>query len=250
MPGWLSLRRASSRTAGCAAPLLTLPILAPLLLAPLLLAGALAACGGDGEAPPKKSEVEAAGEAGGAEPGAAQGPEFKSPAPPPPAPALNVYAEECLAGELPTTEAEMRSLSTSCMEHLLETLRAAIGAGEVPQAEVGPRLDEAEVAVRHLGIDVSNGDRPARVRKAALSLVELAASIGEVVPGASSGQFAGGETEREARAAAEAIDPETPLTQQPAALSRFLRTADGQVRPLVRHLSRPPAGNGEGGPSA
>ena len=184
-------------------------------------------------------------------PGAADGadaPEFESPQPPPPAPALNAYTEECLAGELPAEDAELRRLSATCMEHLLETLRAAIGAGEVPQAEVGPRLDEAEVAVRHRGIEVSNGDFPARVRTAALSVVELAAAIGEVMPGAGSGELSGGEAESEARAAAEAIDPATPLADQPQALSRFLRTADGQIRPLVRHLSRPPAGDGEDGP--
>lgn len=224
------------RVAGRAAPIF--------ILATLLLAGVSTACGGAGEAPVEKGQATVAGEDGGAAPA----PELESLAPPPPAPALNVYAEECLAGELPAADAELRKFSASCMQHLLETLRAAIGTSKAPQAEVGPRLDEAEVAVRHLGIEVSNGDFPARVRTAALSLVELAASLGAVMPGAGAGQLAGGEPEREARAAAEAIDPETPLAEQSGALSRFLRTADGQVRPLVRHLSQPAAGGAEGEP--
>lgn len=229
------------RAAGCAVPIL--------ILTTLLLAGVSTACGGAGEAPAGKSEAGVAGEDGGAarpaSPPAATEPELESLAPPPPAPALNVYTEECLAGELPAADAELRKFSSSCMQHLLETLRAAIGTSKAPQAEVGPRLDEAEVAVRHLGIDVSSGDFPARVRTAALSLVELAAALGEVMPGAGAGQLAGGEAEREARAAAEAIDPETPLAEQSRALSRFLRTADGQVRPLVRHLSQPADGGAE-----
>ncbi len=225
------------RVAGPAAPVF--------ILATLLLTAVSMACGGAGDAPAEKSEATVAGEVGGADPA----PEFESLAPPPPAPALNIYTEECLAGELPAADAELRRFSASCLEHLLETLRATIGAGQVPQAEVGPRLDEAEVAVRHLRIEVSNGDFPARVRTAALSLVDLAAAIGKVVPGAEAGQFAGGEAEREARAAAEAIDPVTPLAGQVRVLSRFLRTADGQVRPLVRHLSQPAAGDSEGDPA-
>lgn len=205
-----------------------------------LLAGALlAACGGDDAAKAKDMAAAEAGDSRGATPGPGD-PRADMPAPPAPALALNRYAEQCLEGELPTGRSELRGLTAACMESLLETLRAAIGTGEVPQAEVGPRLDDAEVAVRQLSIGIADDDLSARVSTAATSLVELAAIIGKVLAGAPVHEPAGQAAETEALSAAEGIDPGTPLVEQTRALARFLRTADGQVRPLVRFLSEQP----------
>lgn len=194
--------------------------------AAVLLALLAAACGE--EAPPAKQPAAAAATAGEDEAAPATAP--GTPAPPSPIPALNLFAETCLHAPPPAEAQAAGELATDCFSHLLETLRAAIGVAEAPQTEVGPRLDEAELAVRNLSAGPAAPDAAARSRRAADGLVALAGSVlkarTEVPPPAL----------REARHAAEAIDPERPLATQGEVLVAFFRAADAVVRPLVREL--------------
>jgi hypothetical protein len=190
-----------------------------------VLLGLLAAACGE-EAPPAKQPAAAAETAGEDEAAPAPG----TPAPPSPIPALNLFAETCLHEPPPAAAQAAGAFATDCFGHLLETLRAAIGVAEAPQTEVGPRLDEAELAVRNLSAGPAAPDAAARARRAADGLVALAGSVlkarTEVPPPAL----------REARRAAEAIAPERPLAAQGEELVAFFRAADAVVRPLVREL--------------
>ena len=196
--------------------------------AAVLLALLAAACGE--QAPPAKQPAAAAETAGEDEAATAPTPVPGTPAPPSPVPALNLFAETCLHEPPPAEAGAAGELATDCFGHLLETLRAAIGVARAPQTEVGPRLDEAELAVRNLSAGPAAPDAAARARRAADGLVALAGSVlkarTEVPPPAL----------REARRAAEAIAPERPLAAQGEVLVAFFRAADAVVRPLVREL--------------
>lgn len=160
-------------------------------------------------------------------------PLLEAPEAPSPVPALNSYTESCLvsgAGGLAPGER-----TVVCTEHLLETLRAVIGYRRVPQGEVGPRLDRAELSVRHLGLDPTAEDAALLARQAALDLVELAGAVAAFVEGPGAGELAA------ARDAARALDPEQPLAAQSERLDAFFEAADAVVRPLVRNLSPAPA---------
>jgi hypothetical protein len=185
-----------------------------------VLACLLAAAGCGAGEPPAKDTAEAAAEPGEPRPDV--------PAPPSPAPALNAFAESCLHQPPPAEQAG--AFATGCFSQLLETLRATIGVAQVPQEEIAPRLDDAELAVHRLSASPGAADAASRAGQAAGELVRLTGALALVLDGSEPPAL------RPALAAAEAISPQRPLGEQGAALVAYFQAADAVVRPMVRGL--------------
>lgn len=227
-----------------------LPALALVLGTVVLAATATAGCARPEEAQKPKAEpaaeaaAETAAEPGAAEPAAAEAPSpSQAPAPrpgqgaplaPAPAPALNRYAESCLVEAPPEAADEMRAFTAGCLEHLLETVRAAVGVAGLSQEAMGAPLRDAEDAVRSFSLEPHAPDAADRARAAAFGVAELLEAVAAADPGAELGDLDA------LRAAAVDLDAGRPLVEQRGVVAGFLHRADAAVRPLVRALSRPP----------
>lgn len=214
----------------------TLLGLAVLGLATACLATACHGAPGSGTGEPPAATAEAA-----AKPEHVTNPAIPAPAPPQPAVALNHFAESCLHEAPPATAEGAGERAAACFGDVLESLRAAIGVGQLAQAEVGPDLDAAELAVQGLGDDPTAEDAAARSRQAADALAALAESVNAALATPRP------EVQRHALQAIDGLSTDRPLADQGAALLAVFRALDAVVRPLAQQLSIEPSPAPAGG---